>query len=110
MIAEFPDAATARAAYDTWRGWIDDCGQRLDGFARHRIDTEPAPVDLPSGGEGVIYDLSWGPVSEDIDPYGDAGFINETGLVVQGDRIAVLGLTIVGQDYKTGVPTWVIGE
>ncbi len=100
MIAEFPDAATARAAYDTWRGWIDDCGRRLGDFERHFIDPEPAVADLPAGSEGVIYDLSWGPVSQDTDPDGDAGFINETGLIVQGDRVAVLGLTIVGQDYN----------
>ncbi|NHA01673.1 hypothetical protein G5V59_23295 [Nocardioides sp. W3-2-3] len=35
----------------------------------------------------------------EIDPTGDAAYINETGLLLQDDRIAVLAVTIVGQDY-----------
>lgn len=100
MVAEFPDNATAQAAFDTWTDWITSCTSRLGDFEHSRVSPDPETVPLTSDGRAVIYDLSWGPAPKEIDPYGDSGFINETGLVVEGHRIAVVGLTIVGQDYN----------
>ncbi len=97
MIAEFPDHATAKAAYDTWNEWIRTCATRLSDYEQAWVD--PKPDKLPTG-EGVIYDLNWGPAPKEYDPSRESSFINETGLVVQGNRIAVVGLTIVGTDYN----------
>lgn len=99
-IAQFPDAAAARAAYDGFAEWILDCESRLADFDRVNVVPQARSVEIPTGGDAVIYDLGWGPVSEEIDPYGDSGYINETGLILKGDRIAVVGLTSVGQDYN----------
>ena len=98
MVAQFDDGVAAQAAYDTFTQWVLDCDV-IPGADEVNVQPEARPVDVASG-EAAIYDLSWGPVSEEIDPYGDSAFINETGIVLQGDRIAVLALTIVGQDYN----------
>ncbi|MCX6401783.1 MAG: hypothetical protein NTX33_17865 [Propionibacteriales bacterium] len=100
-VAEFEDDDDARAAYDTFAGWILDCESRLGDFERVNVVPQARAVALPAGaGDAKIYDLNWGPVEKSVDPYGDASYINETGLVLRGDRIAVVGLTIVGQDYN----------
>lgn len=100
-VAEFEDEDAARSAYDTFAQWIVDCESRLGDFERVNVVPQAREVQLPAGaGDALIYDLSWGPVEKAVDPYGDASYINETGLVLRGDRIAVVGLTIVGQDYN----------
>lgn len=98
MVAQFEDEAAAQAAYDTFTQWVLDC-DTIPEADEVNVQPQARPVDVASG-EAAIYDLSWGPVPEEVDPYGDSAFINETGVVLQGSRIAVLALTIVGQDYN----------
>lgn len=98
-VAEFEDAATARAAYDTFVRWVASCDS-IPGADEVTVQPKARSVDVPTGGDAVIYDLQWGPAPKEVDPYGDSAYINETGVVLQGDRIAVLSLTVIGQDYN----------
>ncbi|HWJ08956.1 MAG TPA: hypothetical protein VNS46_06235 [Nocardioides sp.] len=98
--AEFATEADARAAYDTVADWVVDCEGRIAGTDSYRVPQDPRPVDLQTAGEAVLIDAQWGPAPEEIDPFGDAAFINETGLVLIGKRLAVLTHTTVGQDYN----------
>lgn len=97
-VAQFEDEAAAQDAYATFTQWVLDC-DAIPGAGQVNVQPEARSVDVTSG-EAAIYDLSWGPAPAEADPYGDSGFINETGIVLQGSRIAVLALTIVGQDYN----------
>lgn len=99
-IAQFDDADAARAAYDRFAEWILDCEGQIPGAERVKVIPQARSVEIPTGGDAVIYDLNWGPVPVEADPFGDSAYINETGLVLQGDRIAVVAVTIVGQDYN----------
>lgn len=100
-IAEFDTAGEARAAYDTIAGWIEGCESRIPDEEKEKYSVHgPRAADVPGADEAGIYDLHWGPVSKDLDPSGEDAYINETGLVLQGERIAVVQVTIIGQDYN----------
>lgn len=96
-VAEFETSAAARAAYDQFAEWIVDC--KIPGADSVNVAPQARSVTLPDG-DAVIYDLTWRPAPIEIDPTGDAGYINETGLVLQDDRIAVVSVTVIGQDYN----------
>lgn len=96
-IAEFADADAARAAYETVTGWVEDCSGIGEADEVRHLQTRP--VDIV-GGEGAIVELQATPAPAAVDPFGDAAYINETGIVLVDDRIAVVGLTIIGQDYN----------
>lgn len=96
VIAQFDSPDAARTAYDQLAEWILDC--RIPGADKVNVVPQGRSVEVP-GGDAVIYDLNWGPVPEEIDPFGDFAYISETGLVLQDDRIAVVSVKIVGQDY-----------
>lgn len=98
-IAQFPDAAAARAAYDEVTDWIVGCEGHVPGADTVKVTPQARSVEVGKG-DAVVYDLTWRPAPVEIDPTGDAAYINETGLLLQGDRIAVLAVTIVGQDYN----------
>ncbi|KRB78141.1 hypothetical protein ASE01_08280 [Nocardioides sp. Root190] len=97
-IAEFEDDAAARAAYDTLAEWLVGC-TTIPGADEVTVQPKARTVEV-DGGDAVVYDLMWGPAPEEVDPFGDSAFINETGLVLTGDRIAVVAVTIIGQDYN----------
>ncbi|MBM0124656.1 hypothetical protein [Pimelobacter simplex] len=101
-VAQFPDAASAAAAYDTIAGWVQDCAEQLVATDTPDYEAfEPRPVDTGlDDSEAQVVDVHYGPVPKDIDESGDAAFIAETGLVRVGDRIAVLSSVVVGQDYN----------
>lgn len=94
-IAQFDSAEAARTAYDEFAEWIVDC--RIPEADTVNVAPQGRSVDVPEG-DAVIYDLTWRPAPIEIDPTGDAGYIGEIGLILQGDRIAVASLTIIGQD------------
>lgn len=97
MIAEFDSPDAARAAYDQFAEWVVDC--QIPGADSVNVAPQGRSVDLPDG-DAVIYDLTWRPAPVELDPTGDAGYISETGLVLQDDRIAVVAVKVVGQDYN----------
>ncbi len=98
QIAEFRSPAAARSAYDAFAQWVLDC--EFPNADRTNVVPDARTVPVPSGTEAVIYDLNWTLEPEAEDPLGESGYINETGLVVQGDRIAVIAVTINGMDYN----------
>ncbi|GAA4811872.1 hypothetical protein ACFQ0K_04320 [Nocardioides caeni] len=96
-VAEFPDAEAAQAAFATISGWLDDCASL--GEATEIRTLQSRPVDIV-GGQGLIVDIHGNPAPVEVDPYGDSAYINETGVVLLDDRIAVLSLTQISQDYN----------
>ncbi len=99
VIAEFPSDREAEAAYDEIRGWYDDCTP--PGSDRY----DPGEFsNVPIGKVGLVgtaeVQLStYGPVDEQLDPFGDEGWFLETGLVRIENRIAVLTQLVHGQDF-----------
>lgn len=98
-VAQFPDEATASAAYEEISNWLEDCSAQVPDAERSSV-FGPRNLDAAGGDRSQVYDISWGPAPADIDPNPDSGYLNETGVVQVGDRIAVLSLTIVGMDYN----------
>jgi hypothetical protein len=93
-IAEFPSSADARAAYDTFNGWLGDClPEGADRFDAGRARPVPIPVD----GAARTQVSTYGPVEGD--EFDELSWFLETGIVLSGDRIAVLTQQVDGQDY-----------
>ncbi|WP_207006591.1 hypothetical protein [Nocardioides aromaticivorans] len=97
LVAQFDSPDAARTAYDRFAEWIVDC--EIPGADTVRVGAQGRSVDVADG-DAVVYDINWGPVPQDLDPTGDFAYIGEIGLVVQDDRIAVLKVTAIGQDYN----------
>lgn len=99
-IARFPSEDAAETARATVAGWIDDCSEAVAslGATQYRV-TQTRPLDPAVEGASII-DAQYGPVDRELDPYGDAAYIAETGLGVVGDTLVVLGSQVVGQDYN----------
>lgn len=97
IIAEFPTAADAEAAAGSIRGWLRDClPPGAEEYGAGPFTTVPLPVD----GTAEVQLSTYGPVDESIDPFGDFAYFLETGVVVSGDRVAVLTQIVPGQDYN----------
>lgn len=96
VVGEFGSDAAARAAYVDIEEWLQDC---LPSGADDYRAGDFTPIAIP-GGEAEVQLSTYRPVPEDLDPYGDEGWFLETGLVVAGDRIAVLTQLTHGQDYN----------
>ncbi len=97
IIAEFPSDAEAASAYAEIKGWLDDClPSGADTYNAGEFSAVPIGVD----GSAERQLSTYGPVDEELDPFGDEGWYLETGLVLTGDRIAVLTQLIHGQDYN----------
>jgi hypothetical protein len=96
IIGEFRNNADARAAYDEVKGWYDDClPAGADTYGAGTFD--PVPIGVDGTGETQV--STYGPVTKRLDPDGYEVWFLETGLVVSGDRIAVLTQVTHGQDY-----------
>lgn len=94
LVAQFPDDKTASRAFEVLKSWQADCAAELKMFDRVTVgDLEPVPTDT---GEGAWYLLTYGPVEGDP----DAGYFDAQGIAKVGDRIAVLRLSLIGQDYN----------
>jgi hypothetical protein len=94
LVAQFPDETTAARALEVLRSWRHGCETRLSRF--DRVDVGEL-VDVETGvGQGSWYLLSYGPVEGDP----DSGWFDAEGFAVVGDRIAVVRLALVGQDYN----------
>ena len=97
IIAEFPSNAEAASAYAEIKGWLDDClPPEADTYNAGEFSAVPIGVD----GSAERQLSTYGPVDEELDPFGDEGWFLETGLVLTGDRIAVLTQLTHGQDYN----------
>jgi hypothetical protein len=93
LVAEFPDAQTARRAFAVLKAWRARCADRLKNHTRPRVG---ALQDVPvAGGSGGWYLLTYGPVPGDP----DAQFFDAQGMAVVGSRIALVSMVAAGQDY-----------
>jgi hypothetical protein len=93
LVAQFPDALTARRAFAVLTAWRADCAERLRRHTRPRVGPlEDVPVE---GGSGGWYLLTYGPVKGDP----NAQFFDAQGMVVVGTRVAMVSLVVAGQDY-----------
>jgi hypothetical protein len=93
LVAEFPDAQTARRAFAVLKAWRARCADRLKGHTRPRVG---ALQDVPvTGGSGGWYLLTYGPVPGDP----DAQFFDAQGMAVVGSRITMVSMVLAGQDY-----------
>jgi hypothetical protein len=94
LVAEFPDATTARRAFTVLTSWRKKCADQLSGFERSEVG-KLENVSVP-GGTGGWYLLTYAPVPGDP----DAGFFDAQGMAVVGSRIAMVELILAGQDYN----------
>ncbi len=97
IIGEFASPEDALTAYDEIQGWYDDC---LPTGAERFDAGEFAPVPIPVGGQGAQMLATYGPVDEELDPFGYYAWFLDTGVVVSGDRVAVVTALSHGQDYN----------
>ncbi len=95
-VITFADPQSAARAFAVLRSWGDRCEDQLkQKHKRVRVDASPTPIDVSSG------DAEWrlaiyGPVKGDP----NAGFFDATGYVKNGDRISLVSMVNVGQDYN----------
>lgn len=98
VVGDYDDEAAATAAYDRISDWVENCEQRPADITEYRfLASRDVPVD---GATAEILDSHYGPVPKEIDEFGDAAYIMETGLLRQGDKLVVLTSVIIGQDYN----------
>jgi len=93
LVASFADAKTAWRAFEVLKSWRDDCGEQLSSWERH--DVGPLRKVAIGPGEAHTYLLTYG----SADDTGDSSHFDAAGLVMVGDRIAVLRISYVGEDY-----------
>jgi hypothetical protein len=93
LVAQFPDATTARRAWSVLQSWHADCKSRLRAFRDPQVD--PVRDVAVDGGQGAWYLLVYGPAPQDP----DAGVFDAQGMALVGDRITMLEIKSIGQDY-----------
>jgi hypothetical protein len=94
LVAGFPDEMTAKRAFEVLKSWREGCAGNFKEYERVQVGgLEDVETDA---GTGHWYLLTYGPAEGDP----DAGYFDAQGLALVGDRIAVLRLTLIGQDYN----------
>jgi hypothetical protein len=95
-VITFADPQSAARGFAVLRAWHDRCEDQLkQRFKRVRVDASPTDINVGSG------DAEWrlaiyGPVKGDP----NAGFFDATGYVKNGERIGLVTMVSVGQDYN----------
>jgi hypothetical protein len=92
QIAEFPDASTANRAWAVLGSWHKRCGETSSADANLKVRPF-VPVSVQQG-TARWYLLSWQPAGE------ETGRFEAFGMVLSGNRIAVLRMDNSGQDYN----------
>ena len=94
LVAQFPDEMTANRAFEVLKSWRQGCAKNFKKYDRVQVgDLED--VDTQAG-TGHWYLLIYGPAEGDP----DSGYFDAQGIAKVGDRVAVLRLSLVGQDYN----------
>ena len=94
LVAGFPDEMTANRAFEVLKSWREGCASTFRQYDRVQVgDLEDVDTDA---GTGHWYLVTYAPAEGDP----DAGYFDAQGIALVGDRIAVLRLTLVGQDYN----------
>jgi hypothetical protein len=94
LVAQFPDEMTATRAEDVLLSWHKDCAKKLEKF--DRVDVGDVTEVATDAGPGHWYLLVYGPAQDDP----DSGYFDAQGVVRVGNRVAVLRLALIGQDYN----------
>lgn len=95
-VISFADPQSAARGFAVLRAWHDRCEDQLkQQYKRVQVAASPTSVQVSNG------DAEWrlaiyGPVKGDP----DAGFFDATGYVKQGERISLVTMVSVGQDYN----------
>lgn len=93
LVAEFADAKTAQRAFQVLTSWRATCD--LSDYRIHDVhELQTVPVDAPDSAASW-YLLVYGPPKDDT----NAGYFDAQGFARVGNRIAAVGLRVVGQDY-----------
>jgi hypothetical protein len=97
LVAEFATGRNARRATAVWIAWAHEC-EATAAAADHK---HPHINDVPYHvrtvvGEGRWWLLTYGPVAGDP----QASYLQAFGLVRSNDRLALVRMTSVGQDYS----------
>jgi hypothetical protein len=94
LVAQFPDEMTATRAEDVLLSWRKDCAKKLKKF--DRVDVGDRVDVTTDAGPGHWYLLTYGPAEDDP----ESGYFDAQGVVRVGNRVAVLRLALIGQDYN----------
>ena len=94
LVAQFPDATTARRAFAVLVAWRKGCAKRLARYDRSEVGGLEN-VSVP-GGTGGWYLLTYGPLRGDP----DSQYFDAQGMAVVGSRIAMVEMVLGGQDYN----------
>jgi hypothetical protein len=94
LVAQFPDEVTAQRAYEVLKSWHDECQDLIAKHTQHKVG-DLQPVDVGGAGNGDWYLLRYGPVAGDP----DSSYFDAQGMTRSGDRISLLEMRLVGQDY-----------
>lgn len=94
LVATFADAKTAWRAFEVLKSWQADCDEPLAKY--DHADTGTLQKVRVDGGEGHWYLLTYGPAEGES----DADYFDAQGIALVGDRISVLRMAAVGQDYN----------
>jgi hypothetical protein len=96
VVAGFATGKNARRAQAVWDAWAQDCEATViaRGYEHPRINDEPYTVRTAAE-QGRWWLLTYGPVQDDP----ESSYFEAFGLVRSGDRLALVRMTSVGQDY-----------
>ena len=94
LVADFADEKTGAGAMDVLRAWRSKCAEKLRGHVDPRVG-ELEPVGIEDADAGW-YLLGYG--TPDGSP--DERWFDAQGLVRVGARIALVRLSVLGQDYN----------
>jgi len=97
VVAGFADARSARLAFGSLKANAGDCATALEERGREAVQP-PSPLtrlDVPQGRAGWSVVFS-GPVRGDP----DAAHIDAAVVVLVGDRLSVVSMSTIGQDYN----------
>jgi hypothetical protein len=97
VVAAFATGKNAKRADAVWAAWARECEDTATsaGYEHPRINEVPYALATPAGA-GRWWLLIYGPVEDDP----EASYFEAFGLVRSGDRLALVRMTSVGQDYN----------
>jgi hypothetical protein len=97
VVAAFATGKNAKRADAVWAAWARECEETATSadYEHPRINQVPHALPTPAGA-GQWWLLTYGPVEDDP----EASYFEAFGLVRSGDRLALVGMTSVGQDYN----------
>jgi hypothetical protein len=94
LVAQFPDEMTATRAFEVLKSWRQGCAKNFKEYDRVQVgDLEDVDTEA---GAGHWYLLVYGPAEGDP----DSGYFDAQGIAMVGNRVAVLRLSLIGQDYN----------